>query len=248
MRIPKEDSMTTCDRRQLLWILGGALALTGIGVRASAQDKIKPGDNDVLAVIDVQNCFVPGGTLPVPEGDKIIPLINRLAPSFKHVVLTQDWHTPGHISFASSHSGKKPFDTTQLPYGTQVLWPDHCIQGTPDAELHKELKIPHAELIIRKGYRPQVDSYSAFLEADRQTKTGLTGYLKERGFTRVFFVGLATDFCVAWSALDARRAGFESVVIEDATRGIDAGGSLAKAWQDMAGAGVRRIQSTDIAT
>jgi nicotinamidase/pyrazinamidase len=248
VRIPKEDSMTTCDRRQLLWILGGVLALTGIGARVSAQGKIKPGDDDVLAVIDVQNCFVPGGTLPVPEGDKIIPLINRLAPSFKHVVLTQDWHTPGHISFASSHSGKKPFDTTQLPYGTQVLWPDHCIQGTPDAELHKELKIPHAELIIRKGYRPQVDSYSAFLEADRQTKTGLTGYLKERGFTRVFFVGLATDFCVAWSALDARRAGFESVVIEDATRGIDASGSLAKAWQDMAGAGVKRIQSTDIAT
>jgi len=239
--------MTTCDRRQFFRVTAGALALAGIGAPALAQGKIKPGDDDVLVVVDVQNCFVPGGTLPVPEGDKIIPLINRLAPAFTHVVMTQDWHTPGHISFASTHSGKKPFDTTQLPYGTQVLWPDHCIQGTPDAEIHKDLKIPHAELIIRKGYRQHVDSYSAFLEADRRTNTGLTGYLKERGVTRVFLVGLATDFCVAWSALDARRAGFEAVVIEDATRGINAGGSLAKAWQDMTGAGVKRIQSADIA-
>ncbi len=239
--------MTTCDRRQFLRVTAGALALAGVGAPALAQGKIKPGDDDVLVVIDVQNCFVPGGTLPVPEGDKIIPLINRLAPAFTHVIMTQDWHTPGHISFASMHAGKKPFDTTQLPYGTQVLWPDHCIQGTPDAEIHKDLKIPHAELIIRKGYRQNVDSYSAFLEADRRTNTGLTGYLKERGVTRVFFVGLATDFCVAWSALDARRAGFEAVVIEDATRGINAGGSLAKAWQDMTGAGVKRIQSADIA-
>ncbi len=239
--------MTTCDRRQFLRVTAGALALAGIGTRALAQGKIKPGDDDILAVIDVQNCFVPGGTLPVPEGDKIIPLINRLAPAFKHVIMTQDWHTPGHISFASTHAGKKPFDTVQLPYGTQVLWPDHCILGTPDAEIHKDLRIPHAELIIRKGYRQHVDSYSAFLEADRQTRTGLTGYLKDRGFNRVFFVGLATDFCVAWSALDARRSGFESVVIEDATRGINAGGSLAKAWQDMTGAGVKRIQSADIA-
>lgn len=200
----------------------------------------------MLAVIDVQNCFVPGGTLPVPDGDKIIPIINRLAPAFAHVVMTQDWHTPGHISFASSHAGKKPFDTVQLPYGTQVLWPDHCIQGTPDAELHRELRIPHAELIIRKGYRQPVDSYSAFLEADRRTPTGLTGYLRERGLKRVFFTGLATDFCVAWSALDALKAGFEAYVIEDATRGIDAGGSLGKAWADMTSAGVKRVQSGDI--
>jgi len=240
--------MATCDRRHFLRLAAGAVALAGSGVPALAQAKIEPGDHDVLAVIDVQNCFVPGGTLPVPEGDKIIPIINRIAPAFKHVVLTQDWHTPAHISFASTHGGKKPFETTQLAYGTQVLWPDHCIQGTADAEIHKDLKIPQAELIIRKGYRREVDSYSAFLEADRKTHTGLTGYLKERGFTRVFFVGLATDFCVAWSALDARRAGFEAVVIEDATRGIDAGGSLAKAWQDMIGAGVKRIQSADIAT
>jgi nicotinamidase/pyrazinamidase len=162
-------------------------------------------------------------------------------------VLTQDWHTPGHISFASTHPGKKPFETVRLPYGTQVLWPDHCVQGTADAELHRELRLPHAELIIRKGYRSQVDSYSAFLEADRKTVTGLTGYLRERGLTRVFLVGLATDFCVAWSALDARLAGFEALVIEDATRAIDAGGSLARAWADMISAGVQRIQSAGIA-
>ena len=214
--------------------------------RAYAQRMITRGDTDVLAVIDVQNCFVPGGTLPVPEGDTIIPIINRLAPAFRHVIITQDWHTKGHVSFASSHPGKKPFETTSLPYGTQVLWPDHAIQGTPDAELHRDLRIPHAELIIRKGYRPHVDSYSAFLEADRQTKTGLGGYLTERGLTRVFLVGLATDFCVAWSALDARKAGFDALVVEDATRGIGAGGSLGKAWADMSGAGVKRIQSADI--
>ena len=208
---------------------------------------IAPGDADVLAVIDVQNCFVPGGTLPVPEGETIIPIINRLAPAFRHVIVTQDWHTKGHVSFASSHPGKKPFDTTSLPYGTQVLWPDHAIQGTPDAELHRDLRIPHAELIIRKGYRKQMDSYSAFYEADGKTPTGLTGYLKDRGLNQVFLVGLATDFCVAWSALDARKAGFGALVIEDACRGIDADGSLAKAWKDMLGAGVKRIKSADIA-
>ena len=238
--------MPIVSRRSFLRLAAGAAALAAAPRRAYAQPMLTPGDADVLAVIDVQNCFVPGGTLPVPEGDKIIPIINRLAPAFRHVVITQDWHTKGHVSFASSHAGKKPFETTSLPYGTQVLWPDHCVQGTPDADLHKDLKIPHAQLIIRKGYRQQVDSYSAFLEADRKTKTGLAGYLKERGITRVFLVGLATDFCVAWSALDARREGFEALVIEDATRGIDAGGSLGKAWADMTGAGVKRIQSKDI--
>lgn len=234
------------SRREMLTLVAGAVALAAIPAVVRAQGPIAPGENDVLAVIDVQNCFVPGGTLPVPEGDKVIPIINRLAPVFRNVVITQDWHTPGHISFASSHPGKKPFETVALPYGTQVLWPDHCIQGTADAELHRELRIPHAQLIIRKGYRQHVDSYSAFLEADRQTRTGLTGYLQERGLKRVFLVGLATDFCVAWSALDARRSGLEAYVIEDATRGIDAGGSLAKAWADMSGAGVRRITSADI--
>jgi nicotinamidase/pyrazinamidase len=238
--------MQTIGRRQVLEFTAAAILLAGRPSLARAQATIKPGETDVLAVIDVQKCFVPGGTLPVPEGDRIIPLINRLAPSFRHVVMTQDWHTPGHISFASSHPGRKPFDVVDLPYGKQVLWPDHCIQGTADAELHKDLKIPHAELIIRKGYRQHVDSYSAFLEADRQAMTGLSGYLRERGFTRVFFVGLATDFCVAWSALDARRSGFQAVVIEDATRGIDAGGSLGKAWSDMTSAGVQRVQSSSI--
>jgi nicotinamidase/pyrazinamidase len=209
---------------------------------------IVPGPLDVLLVVDVQNCFVPGGTLPVAGGDQVVPLINRLAAAFEHVVLTQDWHTPGHISFASSHPGKKPFDTIALPYGTQVLWPDHCVQGTADANLHPDLRIPHAEVIIRKGYRKEVDSYSAFKEADGKTPTGLTGYLKERGLQRVFLVGLATDFCVAWSALDARQAGFAATVIEDATRGIDAGGSLGKAWQDMTGAGVKRVTSSAIAS
>ncbi|TMQ15061.1 MAG: bifunctional nicotinamidase/pyrazinamidase [Candidatus Rokuibacteriota bacterium] len=204
---------------------------------------MEPGPQDVLLVIDVQNGFVPGGALPVTGGDEVVPLINRLAGRFQHVVLTQDWHTPGHVSFASSHPGKKPFETIALPYGTQVLWPDHCVQGTADASLHPGLDIPHAELIIRKGYRKAIDSYSAFYEADGKTPTGLTGYLKERGLTRAFLVGLATDFCVAWSALDARKGGFEATVIEDATRGIDVGGSLGKAWQDMTGAGVKRVTS-----
>ena len=207
---------------------------------------VVPGDRDVLVVVDVQNGFMPGGSLPVPHGDQVVPVINRLARAFRHVIVTQDWHTPGHISFASSHRGKQPFDTIELPYGPQILWPDHCIQGTVDADLHAQLSIPHAQLVVRKGYRQQVDSYSAFLEADRTTMTGLSGYLRERGLESAYFVGLATDFCVAWSALDAKRAGFNASVIEDATRGIDAGGSMAKAWADMSGAGVRRIQSTDI--
>jgi nicotinamidase/pyrazinamidase len=240
--------MSMLSRRQLLTCATGTLVLGRLGgLRvALAQGKIKPGAQDVLLVIDVQNCFVPGGSLPVKDGDQIIPLVNRLGRAFANVVLTQDWHTPGHVSFASSHPGKKPFETIQLSYGTQVLWPDHCIQGTPGADIHKDVQLPHAQLVIRKGYRQEVDSYSAFYEADGKTPTGLAGYLKERGLARTFLVGLATDFCVAWSALDARKAGFEAYVIEDATRGIDAAGSLGKAWQDMAGAGVKRIQSGDI--
>jgi nicotinamidase/pyrazinamidase len=236
--------MSTCDRRGFLRGAVATALLTGLAPAALAQGKLKPGPQDLLLVVDVQNCFVPGGTLPVGGGDQIVPLVNRLARAFEHVVLTQDWHTPGHISFASSHPGKKPFETVSLPYGTQVLWPDHCIQGTADANIHPGIQIPHAQLIIRKGYRKHIDSYSAFAEADGKTMTGLAGYLKERGLQRVFLVGLATDFCVAWSALDARKAGFEAVVIEDATRGIDAGGSLGKAWTDMSGAGVRRLQSS----
>ena len=245
--------MVMSDRRRFLKGTAASLVVAGLagGERIAAAQtgstKMKPTAQDVLLVIDVQNCFTPGGSLAVKEGDQIIPLINRLARGFEHVVLTQDWHTPDHVSFASSHAGKKPFDTTQLSYGTQVLWPDHCVQGTPGADLHKDLRIPHAELIIRKGYRKHVDSYSAFYEADGKTPTGLAGYLKDRGLTQVYLVGLATDFCVAWSAIDARKAGFGALVIEDACRGIDADGSLAKAWKDMQGAGVKRIKSTDLA-
>jgi nicotinamidase/pyrazinamidase len=233
------------NRRHFLFGAASTLAL-GLAPAVGRAQSVKVGESDVLAIIDVQNCFLPGGTLPVPEGDKIIPLVNRLGGLFRHVVITQDWHTPGHVSFASSHPGKKPFETIQLPYGTQVLWPDHCIQGTADAEVAKDVRVPHAQLVIRKGFRQHVDSYSAFLEADRKTMTGLTGYLKERGLRTVYFTGLATDFCVAWSALDARRAGFESIVVEDATRGIDAGGSLARAWTDMTSAGVKRMQSAQL--
>jgi nicotinamidase/pyrazinamidase len=242
--------MKTASRREFIAVVVGGVAASGLGgpARAAAQAgaKIKPTAQDVFVVVDVQNCFVPGGTLPVKEGDQVVPIINRLAGAFTNVVLTQDWHTPGHISFASSHPGKKPFETVQLAYGTQVLWPDHCVQGTPDADLHPRLRIPHAQLIIRKGYRQGIDSYSTIYEADGKTPTGLVGYLRERGLQRVFLAGLATDFCVAWSAMDARKSGFEAVVIEDACRGIDVGGSLAKAWQDMQGMGVKRIQSSEI--
>jgi nicotinamidase/pyrazinamidase len=174
-------------------------------------------------------------------------VINRIAKSFANVVMTQDWDTPGHISFASVHAGKKPFETIDLAYGKQVLWPDHCVQGTDGALLSKDLSIPQAALIVRKGFHMDVDSYSAFTQADGKTTTGLAAYLKARQIQRLFVAGLATDFCVAWTALDGRKAGFETYVVEDACRGIDTQGSLAKAWADMAGAGVKRIQSTDLA-
>jgi nicotinamidase/pyrazinamidase len=206
---------------------------------------VKPAGDDVLLVVDVQNGFVPGGALPVDDGHAVVPVVNRLARAFEHVVLTQDWHPPGHASFASTH-GKEPFSTVRLHYGEQVLWPDHCVQGTWDAEFHPELNIAHVQLIIRKGHRRGIDSYSAFYEADGATPTGLAGYLRERGLRRVFLAGLATDFCVAWSAIDALRAGFPALVIDDACRGIDTGGSLARAWADMEAAGVQRIQSSDI--
>lgn len=217
------------------------------GTVAHVQRTVHPGSEDVLLVIDVQNSFTPGGSLAVRDGDEVVPVINRLATRFPRVILTQDWHPPGHVSFASSHAGKAPFEIIQLSYGAQVLWPDHCVQGTEGADFHPALKIPHAELIIRKGYHRHTDSYSAFREADGITPTGLTGYLRERRLSRVFLAGLATDFCVAWSAIDARKAGFAAYVIEDACRGIDTGGSLATAWADMASAGVERIQSSDIA-
>jgi len=214
---------------------------------ALAQSKITPGADSALIVVDVQNCFTPGGSLAVNKGDEIIPLINRLAKAFQNVVLTQDWHTPGHVSFASSHAGKKPFESVVLPYGNQILWPDHCVQGTDGAAIHKDIDIPHAQLIIRKGFNRNVDSYSAFVEADGKSKTGLDGYFKERGISTVYVVGLATDFCVAWTAMDARKLGLAAVVIEDACRGIDTQGSLTAAWKSMAEAGVKRIQSSEIA-
>jgi nicotinamidase/pyrazinamidase len=200
-----------------------------------------------LIVVDVQNGFVTGGQLAVPNGEAVVPVINRIAPAFANVVLTQDWHPAGHASFASSHAGKRPYDTIDLSYGTQVLWPEHCVQGTFDAALHAELRVPQAQLIVRKGFHPQVDSYSAFQEADRTTPTGLDGYLKQRGITRLFVVGLATDFCVAWTALDARRMGYDTWVVEDATRAIDLDGSLEAAWSEMAAQGVGRIQSSELA-
>jgi len=212
----------------------------------AAESVIQPGEGDVLIVVDVQHDFLPGGALAVPDGDAVIAPINRLAKAFRHVVLTQDWHPKGHASFASSHAGKQPFEVTDLHYGAQVLWPDHCVQGTPGAEISRDLHIPHAQLVIRKGYNAGIDSYSGFKEADRQTSTGLEGYLKERGFRRVFCAGLALDFCVAWTALDAAAAGFETHVIEDASRAIDTNGSLARAKNDLSAAGVRMVRSAQI--
>ena len=203
-------------------------------------------DTDVLLVIDVQNDFLPGGALAVPDGDAVVAPINRLAACVPHVTLTQDWHPPGHASFHGSHPGKAPFDTTDLSYGEQVLWPEHCVQGTHGAELAAGLNTERAELVIRKGHHRHVDSYSAFVEADR-TPTGLAGYLRERGFTRVVVCGLATDYCVAWTALDARAAGFSVAVVADAVRGIDQDGSVARAWAEMVAAGVERIATGDIA-
>ena len=199
-----------------------------------------------LIVIDAQYGFMPGGGLPVAGGDTIVPVINRIAPRFANAVLTQDWHPADHISFATNHPGRQPFETIPLPYGPQVLWPTHCVQGTRDAALHDELRVPQAQLILRKGFHRDVDSYSAFMEADRTTTTGLAAYLHARGITQLVLCGLATDYCVAWSALDARAAGFEVAVVEDACRAIDLNGSLAKAWADMAAAGVQRIQSADV--
>jgi len=235
------------QRRAFMQVGGALTAVAAFGVAGAAQAATKPGANDALLVIDVQNCFIPGGSLAVKEGDAIVPVINKLAKAFANVVITQDWHTADHVSFASQHQGKKPFETVKLKYGTQVLWPDHCVQGTDGAALHKDLSIPHAQLVLRKGFHKDTDSYSAFLEADRKTSTGLAGYLKARGIKRVYLAGLATDFCVAWSALDARKAGFEAGVIEDACRAIDLNGSLTKAWADMGRAGVKRLKSADIA-
>lgn len=202
-----------------------------------------PSPTTALIVVDVQNDFCPGGALAVGGGHAIVPVINTLVPRYEQVVIAQDWHPKGHASFASAHHGSEPFDTTEMPYGTQVLWPDHCVQGTPGAELHPDLQAVAAQLVIRKGWHQNVDSYSAFREADRKTLTGLAGYLRERGVEEVHVVGLATDYCVAWTALDAVGAGFKATVIEDACRAIDLSGSLKRAWMDLAAAGVTRATS-----
>jgi len=234
-------------RRHWLAAGCGTLALAWLGLaRPARAGTIAIGASSALIVVDVQNCFMPGGTLPVNHGDEVVPVINRLAARFGCVVTTQDWHTPGHVSFASAHPGSKPFDSIKLKYGRQVLWPDHCIQGTHDAELHPDLVVAPAQLVIRKGFHPDVDSYSAFVEADRRTTTGLAGYLRARGIKTLFVAGLATDFCVAWTALDARAAGFQVYVVEDACRAIDLNGSLAAAWKQMLAHGAHRIQSADV--
>jgi nicotinamidase/pyrazinamidase len=202
--------------------------------------------SDALIGIDVQNDFCPGGALAVPRGDEVVPVINRLAGRFRHVVLTLDWHPKGHFSFASSHPGRRPFETIRVAYGDQVLWPDHCVPGTRGADFHPGLDTLPADLVVRKGNDPAIDSYSALYENDHRTSTGLAGYLRERGCRRLFLAGLATDFCVQYSALDARREGFEVFVVEDGVRGIDLDGSLAAAWTRMAEEGVRRVREADL--
>ncbi len=202
--------------------------------------------HDVLLVVDVQNDFCPGGALAVPDGDAVIPVIHRMATKFEHIILTQDWHSPRHFSFASAHPGKHPFEQIQVSYGEQTLWPDHCVQGTRGAEFHPALGLSRAELVLRKGFRPEIDSYSAFFENDRRTATGLAGYLRERGLTRVFIAGLAYDYCAAYSALDARRVGLPAIIIHDACRAIDLNGSVAAMEREFAAAGVGLMESGDI--
>jgi nicotinamidase/pyrazinamidase len=204
-------------------------------------------DDDVLIVVDMQNDFCPGGALAVPRGDEVVPIINSLAARFRNVVLTQDWHPRGHLSFASTHPGKRPYETIAASYGPQVLWPDHCVQATPGAEFHAALQIPHAGLVLRKGIHRAIDSYSTFYENDRTTPTGLVGYLRERGLTRVFLAGLAFDFCVRYSAEDARREGLAVFVVEDACRGIDVDGSVAATRASLAALGIPCIAAREFA-
>jgi len=200
-------------------------------------------DNDLLLIIDVQNDFCGGGNLEVPDGDAVVPAINALCQRFPHRVLTQDWHPAGHASFASSHAGRNPFEVIEVSYGPQVLWPDHCVQASVGAEFHPDLEVSGAEMIVRKGYREEIDSYSAFFENDHATPTGLAGYLRERGFKRLYMAGLATDYCVAYSALDARKLGFEVIVIDDACRAIDLEGSLGAALRQFEESGVELVTS-----
>lgn len=210
------------------------------------ENSMKQDAQSALIIVDVQNGFTPGGHLAVAHADEIIPNINRLSQVFDNVIITQDWHPADHVSFAQNHKNKQPFDTIELAYGTQVLWPSHCVQGTTDAELHPDLNTSSAQLIIRKGFHQNIDSYSAFMEADRKTSTGLAGYLKERNIKTIYVTGIATDFCVAWTAIDAQTAGFETYVVVDACKAIDLNGSLQHAWQKMLAQGVQRISSTQL--
>jgi nicotinamidase/pyrazinamidase len=210
-------------------------------------DRIIISENDVLVVVDVQNDFCPGGALAVPRGDEVLPIVNRLADRFQNVVLTQDWHPHGHLSFASAHPERRAYETITLTYGQQVLWPDHCVQDTRGAEFHSALQIAHAGLVLRKGFRRTIDSYSTFYENDRKTPTGLTGYLRERGLTRIFLAGLAFDFCGRYSAEDAHRQDFVVFVIEDGCRGIDVDGSMAAARKSLAALNVSCIASSAVA-
>ncbi len=208
---------------------------------ASMTGHVTLGEQDLLLVVDIQNDFCPEGRLAVPRGDEVVPVINRLATRFRHVVLTQDWHPPGHLSFASTHPGRRPYETIEVSYGPQILWPDHCVQATSGAELRKDLQVAHAQLVLRKGYHRDIDSYSAFYENDRKTQTGLASYLRERGFTRVFVAGLAFDFCVRYSCEDAKHEGFDVVVVEDACRGIDVDGSMLATRAHFNAIGVRCV-------
>lgn len=201
---------------------------------------------NALLIVDLQNDFCEGGALEVPGGSTIVPTVNKLIESFDAVIQTQDWHPAGHASFASSHDGKDPYDTIDMDYGTQVLWPDHCVQGSEGAEFHPELNTTKTQVIIRKGFRPEVDSYSAFYENDHDTKTGLTGYLKTRGITDLYAVGLATDFCVKWSVLDGLKEGFNLHIVKDAVKGIDIDGSVDEAWKEMKSKGVNVIESDSL--
>ena len=211
-------------------------------------DPIRITQQDLLLIVDVQNDFCPGGALAVVDGDAVIPVVHRIAPRFEHIVLTQDWHPRGHHSFASAHAGKHPFEHVRVSYGEQTLWPDHCIQGARGAEFHPALQLTRAELVLRKGFRPEIDSYSAFFENDRTTHTGLAGYLRERGLTRVFLAGLAYDFCVAYSALDASRLGFAVTIVRDGCRAIDLNGSVAAVEKHFAAAGVALIESSALSS
>jgi len=199
-----------------------------------------------LLIVDVQNDFCPGGALEVPEGDKVVPVINSLTPHFDAVIQTQDWHPAGHYSFASSHDQKEPFDTIKMEYGNQVLWPDHCVQGSEGAQFHPDLETLKTQVVIRKGFRKEIDSYSAFYENDNKTKTGVTGYLNTRGIDTLYVAGLATDFCVKWSVLDGIKDGFNLYVVEDAVLGIDMDGSVDAAWQEMKEAGAAVVKSDQI--